>query len=203
MATPAPDRSLITGLNAFTFVTGKPLAADVAAALNGNPQVTSEFFGGGSGTVLSLATVGGTLATEAFSENYDISFSQSIDLSTLPNLKHLVLGLVNPEFAGDTNYLHFLVTENGSSFIDETFTDAAAALAYFTDHVLDLGDFTGQTGNLDLGIEFDFLNLSSSFSTQLLLGTPGVPSPTPLPDSLLLLSTGLTGLGLLRFRKKA
>ena len=196
VASPAPDRSLGSGLNAFAFATAQPLAADVAAVLTGNLQVTiRQFFGGASCTMLGLASLGGALSIDAYFENYHTSLTQTIDLGTLPGLKHLLLGLVNPEFVGNTNYLHFLVTKDGSSFIDETFADTATALAYFTDHALDLGDFTGQTGNLDLGLAFDFAPGSNAgFSSQFLLGAPGVPSPTPLPTSLLLLASGLAGL---------
>jgi hypothetical protein len=111
---------------------------------------------------------------------------ETIDLSQLARLQHLMVGLLDPVFTGTFQTFQFLVTENGATVLDMTFTDPRSAKAFFSDDTIDLGSLAGQTGSIDLGFGFDFTaqHVGDSFSSELLFGNttagsgvPTVPEP--------------------------
>jgi hypothetical protein len=206
VAAPAPDPSLGSGLQAFTFITAHPLNADAQAALRGNSNVGSNFDAGGTSAVLGLAAMGAAYPTDGSgaSETLDASFDETIDLSQVGRLQHLMIGLLDPAFTGTFQSFQFLVNENGATVVDKTFSDPLSAKAFFADDTLDLGSLAGQTGSIDLGFEFDFTaaQRGDSFAAELLFGntTPGSGSvPTvPEPGTFYLLGLGFAALAGLR-----
>jgi hypothetical protein len=186
----APDPSLGAGLQAFTYVTANPLNADVLAALSKSPNVHSNFDVGGTSTMLGLGAMGSAYPADGTGVSSTLTgkFSETIDLSQLANLQHLMVGLVNPAFTGAFDTFRFLVTDNGMTAEDKTFTDVSSALAFFTDQTLDLGSLAGMTGDVDLDFEFDFTSqqIDDSFAAELIFGNttagsgPAVPVPAPL-----------------------
>jgi hypothetical protein len=208
-----PDPSLGTGLQAFTYVTANPLNADVLAALSGSPNVHSNFDVGGTSDMLGLAAMGaaypadGTGVTSTFTGKFD----ETIDLSQLANLQHLMIGLVNPTFTGNFDALRFLVTDNGMPADDITFRDISSAMAFFTDQTLDPGSLAGMTGSVDLGFEFDFTShqIGDSFAAELVFGNttagsgPSPGSPVPEPATGYLVGIGLAALAGVRAAKGA
>jgi hypothetical protein len=205
VASAAPAPSLGSGLQAFTYVTADPLNADARAALKGNPGVGSNFDVGGTSDVLGLAAVGAAYPADGsgLASTLSASFDETIDLSTLGHLQHLMIGLLDPVFTRTFQTFQFLVTENGGTVVDQTFTDPTSAAAFFADHTLDLGSLAGQTGTIDLGFAFDFTaqHVGDSFSSELLFGntTAGSGVPTvPEPATVTLLGLGLAALAGLR-----
>jgi hypothetical protein len=206
-AAPAPSASLGAGLQAFSFVTVDPRDADVRAALSGNPGVSSNFNVGGKSTMLGLAAIGSAYPSDGsgIKETFTSTFNQTIDLSQLPNLQHLEIGLVDPTFTGSFDSLHFLMTENGATVVDDTFTSRAQAAAFFGDDTLDLGSLAGVSSDITLGFELDVTShtIGDSFMAELVGGdtTPGSGiSPIPEPRIVYLLAVGLAVLAGLRRR---
>ena len=105
-----------------------------------------------------------------------------MDLSSLTHLE-LKVALDNPRSTGNGfDTLEFRLDKEGTTVLDQSFTSLAAATAYFTDHVLDLGGIaTGITGTLDLTF---YLNLTSNdadaaFQADVLFGDNGAVVPEP------------------------
>jgi hypothetical protein len=83
----------------------------------------------------------------------------------------------------------------GVAVVSETFLDTTAALAYFDDHVLDLGGIAGGvSGDLDLAFLLSFTSddPGAAFRTSLIFGVPE-------PSGMLLLALG--GLALVGARR--
>ena len=112
----------------------------------------------------------------------------SINISTLSNPQHLLVGLLDPTETSPTNIssLQFQITRQGSTVVTQTFTNPTASQlnSYFDDHTLDLGNYSGVSGNLNL----DFiLNLTTStvgaaFNTDLLFGNSTLAAGPLLGD---------------------
>jgi hypothetical protein len=97
--------------------------------------------------------------------------------------------------------------EGGATEIDQTFLTAADAMAYFNDHVLALGDWTGVSSDNVLNLEFIFDVTSNDagarFATDFLVGngTPTVAA-IPEPSTYALLVFGLVGMGMITRRRR-
>jgi hypothetical protein len=99
------------------------------------------------------------------------------------------------------------IIENGSDVLSQTFTSLASASAYFSDHVLDLGEWVG--GRLDLEIQF-VLTASAlpvgfqGFGFDYLLSgsTHPIVGATPIPPALMLFVSALLLLSLIAYRNR-
>src|SRR5215510_4863427 len=101
----------------------------------------SNFDIGGTSAVLGLAAMGAAYRRTArgVKSTFTSSFSHTIDLSELANLQHLMVRLVDPAFTGTFDTLQFLLTDNGATIEDKSFTEVSSAIAFFADQTLDLG----------------------------------------------------------------
>lgn len=106
----------------------------------------------------------------------------------------ILLGFLNPDFAGDFGSLRFRATLGQESLVDVTFADVDAALAYFDDRVVALEGFpddpSGSPFDSALNLSFAWNGTetgSSRFGVDLLVGL----TPVPEPSTALLLAFGL------------
>jgi hypothetical protein len=149
--------------------------------------------------------MGGAYPTDGSgaSETVEASFDETIDLSQVGRLQHLMIGLLDPVFTGTFQTFQFLVTENGATVVNKTFSGIRSATAFLGDDTIDLGSLVGQTGSIDLGFGFDFTaqHVGDSFATELLFGNTSAGSGVPMapePATVYLLGLGLATLASLR-----
>ncbi len=192
----APAYNLVAGYQAAAFATGLPSTADVNTALGSSSNVRSAI------TALNVFGLVETGAAAPTGISGMQTFTASTDIHFLPGSlaagQHLQLGLLNPSLVGGGfQSMKFEVDEQGSPIITQTFTDAATATAYFTDHALDLGapTATGSTGT-DITIDYSVTSSSNqTFQSELVIA--GVPQPATAVSLLL----GASLLGVRRMRR--
>ncbi|MGH7452546.1 MAG: PEP-CTERM sorting domain-containing protein, partial [bacterium] len=101
----------------------------------------------------------------------------------------LRIGFLDPAMQGNGfDEMRFQIFEEGALVFDQIFTDGAAALAFFNDRVIDLGNWmTGLSGNLDLEFRMDLTasNSADSFGASLVAGI------VPEPGTFTLVALGL------------
>ncbi len=101
----------------------------------------------------------------------------------------LKVGFLDPGLEGNGfDEMRFQILEEGVLVFDQIFTSGAAALAFFDDRVIDLGNWiTGLTGNLDLQFRMDLTasNSADSFGATLVAGIVPEPAPSALLASSL------------------
>jgi hypothetical protein len=210
----APSPSMAAGLQAAAFATGSPTNADATGALTGSYprlQVRENFDVGGTSDILGLVVLG---AQNSFSGSggptYSAAVDFKLDLSQLSNPQELLIGLLQPATAGTgLHLLHFQINVNGGPVeVDQTFTSAAAAMAFFTGHTLDLGGiatWTGSGGLVDLLMQVDLASDVSGegFRFDAIFGnsTLGSGPAVPVPAAAWLFPSALAALGWLRRKR--
>ena len=181
----------------------------MSAAVSGNPNATLAF-ATGDPDVFALGLLGARYAQNAAAAPLVAiaQYSVAVDISTLADPRDLLVGLMNPAITGGGfDLLQFALLVEDTALIDLTFTDPAAALAYFADHVLDFGVIARFIQQPDPGAEpipLDVLarfTITTSapgdgFSTQVLVANSVVPEPA----SALLFALGVGTLGVRRRR---
>jgi hypothetical protein len=203
-----------SGLNAYASASGLPSGSFIAAAFATHPN-TEAAFGSAGATVLGAGAQGALYASDALGpRTYDASVEWDFDSTHL--LGHLLVGLLDGVGSSFTS-LHFTITEDGTSVIDQLFSDAASAESYFSDHVLDLGTFVAEP---DLQLVFDLSMIGNNpglggipgdgFGEDFLFGAassvvipPAPGSPVPEPCSLSLLALGGAAAAWLRWRRSS
>jgi hypothetical protein len=119
---------------------------------------------------LNTSNTGASLPVLAATANY------SFDTSQL-NGDKLLVGLLDPTTSGSGLVsLQFIITREQTTVENQVFTSAAAAAAYFDDHVLDLGAvLSGVSGTLDLSISLAMVSTDTNtrFGTTLLVAEVG------------------------------
>jgi hypothetical protein len=174
------------------------------AAAAGNPNViTGLQIGAPTTNVVGLVDIGGGAPSDSavILESYSSSAEFQVNLSQLNG--ELKVGLLDPIASGaGFDSLIFDIFENGSLVDANDFISEGAALAFFSDDVLDLGPIrNGGTGPLDLQFNFDLIasEPGAAFNTDFLIASVGnTVSATPEPACLLLLGSALFILGLRR-----
>jgi hypothetical protein len=177
--------------NAYAFGTMNPMAAGVSALLAGNPVVGAPTALGASGaSVFGAGVLGAFNEVAGDDQHYETSAAFTLDTTGLDG--HLVVGLVGDQVIGDVGdaadftALTLIVTVGGSEQVHESFSSLAAAHAFFTDHVLDLGEVAhGPSLQVAVSLELDTHAAGFGYGAKLLLGTTGPPSgATPGADAL-------------------
>lgn len=119
---------------------------------------------------------------------------------------HLLLGFLSSAFTGDGT-LDLLIANNGVQLFSQSFTSLSAASLFFTDNLLDLGTFGGGTQNLSITSTLNFA-APGSYAFNYVIGNNafqlnGGISPTPEPETWLMMSLGMGGIVLMARRRRA
>ena len=175
-----------------------PSAAYVASAVLGNATVAATIDPSSPG--LLYAILGGGYASDGvgMATTFSSSIALSFDPAQLAGGDTLVLGLLDPISSGNGfGQLRFRVVREDVTVFDQSFSDAASALALFDDYVFDLGNWrTDLQGDLDLRF---LLDLTASRPGDAFY-TSFVATTVPLPPSFWLLGTGV--IALVRYRSR-
>jgi len=180
------------GQNAFSDADGAPDAGVVSLLLGTHHEVQTGMSGNGF-QARGMGSMGANVASGATSPHtYAASASY---VFTLAQPSELLLGLLDftGRDAGGAVNIRFNVSNFGTSLLSESFTSLDAADAFFTDHALDLGGFSG---NVDLLMSFTLtgrLDQGADFSYLLAGGALTEPVPEPADWALMLAGLGLLG----------
>ncbi len=127
-------------------------------------------------------------------------------------MHHLDLGLVTASTAG-TGFasLTFSLTEDGVSKLTQTFASVTAANTYFTDDLVDLGQWTsGSTLDVMASLSETLAGSGNGYGVNFMVGVdppvahqPGVSTrAVPEPATWSIFSLGLLGLGWSKLRRR-
>jgi hypothetical protein len=143
-----PNVSLADGLQAASYVVGMPLAGDVTAKVAGNPHAT-QMVGGGA-NVLGLMLLGGAYSDSGSgaSKTYVSSATFKVNLTQISSFQDLQLAALDASMDGDGfDSLQLEVVREGTTVLNETYSDAATTVDIFNDFVFNLDDI--ETGIMD------------------------------------------------------
>ena len=190
------------GYESFSFINGAPGSSSVNSLLSSHSNVNTAI-GAANLDVIGTGAMGNNFGSDASAmHTYTSSGHYTF---TLGNTTEVLVGLLDftGRDAGTNMDLTFTVSNFGSTLLSEDFTSLAAADAYFTDHALALGNFTG---NVDLLLTTSMTtNSNQGADFSYLVATSNLVNPVPEPSQWLLL---LGGLGILssfarRFARQA
>jgi len=191
------NSSRATGLNLASFVVALPTAADATAAIAGTTNNKNSFaFGTPASTALGLFTMGVSTTASAITANtWTDTANINLNASSLPN-QDLKLGLIDPSTSGFGTLTFSLTNSNtGVTILSQTFTSLAAADAFFSDEVNDLGklsSFLNTSGTLDLTFSLSLTGATSaSLVTDFVLGDSDFSKPIPEPSPIAMVGCGL------------
>jgi MYXO-CTERM domain-containing protein len=211
VARPAPIPAAAAGIQAAAFLTALPGTSDSITALTSSPNTHHDFNVAGEGTgqtsnVLALIIMGGTHVTGgSISQTGSSTVSESIDVSQLASQQNLLIGFLQPTLIGPGfDSLHFQIMAAGMTVANQTFTDTATALSYFTDNTLDLGKISsGMTGSLDLSFQYDLTEkVGGGFTTSFLVANSSLGSgPASVPEPAAFAPLAFAMIGLTRRRR--
>jgi hypothetical protein len=186
--------------NAYAGISGLPIAGDVAALLTGNPTVAATFGTPGFST-FAQGSMGGAFPADGLGlHSYTSEIDLVLDSTKFATPGTLFIGFLDDLEFGGFDTLQFLLAYEGSIVIDETFSSAAQASAFFDDKVRTIGNFAAGP-QLDISIDFIFSGDSpgEGYGFDFLLGAnaalvPPPETPVPEPATLLIFAGGLAAL---------
>ena len=177
-----------TGQQAVAIIDAMPSAAIVSSALATNGAVAFEF--GNGATAFALGQLAASANGTAVTQTETATITMQATTALIAASGQVVLGLYGGAPTGGFTSMTFSVTANGTPLINETFTSAAAADAFFDDNVLDLGsDTTGPLagsptltvslsvtedtagGGYSLGIAGEGVSVAGSSIAPIIVGT--------------------------------
>lgn len=179
-----------------------PGAAEVTASLAGNTAIAGQ---AATGTVWGL----GDFATNAFDgEGGIVNPFDSIDATTTFTFdvsqrapSNLWLGLLDSSLPADAlGEFHFSLAGEGSTLFEQNFS-GSDFLTFFDDRLFDLGAWSSlvsSDGLFDLAVTFSGVVPEIRFAFG---DTTGGSTSVPEPSVLVMLLTGLLGIGLARRRR--
>jgi hypothetical protein len=168
-----------TAYQGIASETGAPAAFSVNAVLAANPAIKMAF--GSTPSFFSLGELGGGHARAGTDvETTTSSLEVKVDLNQLSDRQDLLVGLYHPFASGKgVTQVTLDISANGSDLFHEAFSSASAAVAFFSDHPLDLGSLAhggiiGQGDLLDLKVTLGVTSNSagSAFDAGFLIGDP-------------------------------
>jgi hypothetical protein len=178
--------SFLTSGQAVALETGGPNAASSGAVLAANHDIKVAF--GSSPVFFAVGELGGGYSSGGkASQTVTSSFDETVDLTQLAKRRDLVIGLDNGTVAGSGfTSLTFDLFADGNDVIHQTFTSAAAAQSYFTDHAIDVGSLasgalSGNTLSLQATMSVTTGSAGSGFYGGLIIGDPPAAVATPDP----------------------
>ncbi len=196
----ATAQALANGANPYGFTgagaayalgTVDPNAAFLAAAFAANPNVgskSSQFFITGLGRASSLtfgAATEGMLVPGGASASHDYVSSETFTFNGQDLSGDLLVGLIGSSVTGSTgdtsdfSSLTFTVKVNGVTEVSDTFTSLAAAEAFFSNNVLNLGAVPEMAGDtVQMSLDVTSATAGFGFADQFVVGaTDGSPPP--------------------------
>ena len=175
----------MTSGQAVALETGAPNAASSAAVLAANPNIKAAF--GASPVFFAIGELGGGYSSGGTAaQTVTSSFSETVDLTQLPKRHDLLIGLDNGTVAGSGfTSLTFDLFADGNDVIHKTFTSAAAARSYFSNHAIDVGSLasgalSGNALTLQATMSMTTASAGSGFYGGMIIGDP--PAAPPAPD---------------------
>ncbi|HEX8679510.1 MAG TPA: PEP-CTERM sorting domain-containing protein, partial [Chthoniobacterales bacterium] len=202
IAASAPSSALANGLQGASFVTGDPIGADVAAVESGNANVASGIGAGSNVFALMTLGVGAAQNASGAAAAYTSSGRVNVWLGDATQAPSLRLGLVNAVATGSGfDTLQLTITNKFVVIFTETFSDLDAALAFFSDHVLELGvlqpDRLGFfSADLEVKIAATTSSAGDSFRVEV------VAAAVPEPSTYALLVLGLATAAATAWRRR-
>ena len=181
----ALDASAAAGVESVAYAVGSPAAADIASFFAGNPNSQPHFnlagdsIAGATSEVLGLVTMGGAYAAGATgSRTYTSSATFAIDLSSLSNPRQdLIVALLDTNVVGaGFDSMQFQIQREGVNppIVNQTFNSVAAANAFLSDNVINLGSngVVNVSGDLNLVFSLSLTtnDVGAGFSFDLLFG---------------------------------
>jgi hypothetical protein len=147
-----PSVTLADGLQAASFVVGSPQAADVTAAVAGNPHAAAMV--GGGANVIGMMLLSGHVGPTAGPQTFTSSATFQVDLTQITSLQDLQLASLDGDLGGSGfDELRLEVIRENVTVVDELIPNTAADLSYFNDQVFNLDDIeTGVVGTLDVTV---------------------------------------------------
>jgi hypothetical protein len=138
---PALPAQFLT-LHSIAYATGSPTASDATAATATSPHLAARI---APDQVIALGTLAGASANgnangNAASHTYAASLAMTAGFADVTGPHDLFLGFHDPQVGGlgfDT--LELTVRRHGAATLTQAFSGVAAASAYLTDHLIDLG----------------------------------------------------------------
>ncbi len=184
------ERAVLGAVDTFAIAAGRPGQADVLERIGGTSRVADAFSGGAVETVLSLGQVGFTNLqdTNGALAMQHAGFEIAANVLEVSVSQDVMVGFMNPALLGSGfDTLRFRANLRNETLVDVTFEDLDAALAWFDDRVLDLGNFTigesplfGFGSPLELILDWTGSEPGAGFGVDLLVGLTPVPEPSTL-----------------------
>lgn len=191
IAAPLPALKPNATLNSFAATIGDPLLSDLLATSAGKPNVINGLNIGGNADQLALVEMGGLYPylSSGSAATYSATSSLSFDPDLISGYDFRV-GLQDAQWTGNGfDVLQFMITEDDTILLDESFKSLSSAISFFTDHVIDIGFIEPDSLGL-LNIAFD-LEVTAhvpgdGFAIDLALAA------VPEPPNWVLLATAIT-----------
>lgn len=164
--------------NAEAFATATPESDYVSSAMQRNSLIQQDFNGG---PVIGAGVLGAK-APSGSENDYHSEVDWTVNTTTLGG--DLLVGLPGTSL-GDTgtfgtgfDSLTFTVTVGGATAVNQNFTSLAAAQAYFSNNVIDLGAVPNSTA-LAVDVKFDeeISTSGSGYATDFILGSTAQATP--------------------------
>jgi hypothetical protein len=158
VAPAAPDASALAGFEAASYAVGLPRVIDSDAYLAGNP-VSQPYFAnipGEDGVAGATSEVLGLVTLATGNRVYAATASFDVDLAQLVTPRQsLVLALLDTGVqGGGFDSLQFQVVRENVTVVNQTFATVAAANAFLSDSVINLG--SNGVGNVSGSLDLDF-----------------------------------------------
>jgi hypothetical protein len=133
----------VWGGAAYSELDALPGAIQVAPALTAAPNTTAVFAGG---AILAAGEIGGGHSGPGTGpQTLSASATISLNRLLLPSTPDLFLSFTKALSGNPTSGIDLTVLANGSTLVNQSFTNATAAASWLTDHPLDLGSLGSGT----------------------------------------------------------
>jgi hypothetical protein len=179
-----------TSGQSLSAANGAPNAASTSAILKANKAIAAAF--GAAPSFFEIGELGGAYAASGGTASQTTTESAEVvvDLTQLAVRQDLELGLFKGTAVGTgVTGVTFDLYADGTDVIHQSFATAAAAVAYFTNHAIDVGSLasgalSGNTLTLNAVMSVTTSKAGSGFYGGILLGDPpALVSARPHPNT--------------------